>query len=167
MTLKELIMKKLRNFLPALVMVIASLAATIAILPSNASAQEAHVRTERNRRVIQQAFEQWSKGGHTFFQVVLAPDAVWAIKRTSPAAGTYRNRQDSRGRDEKPFADRMSTPVRPTVRQVWADGDHVIVHWDCVGRAAEGMPNRNSYVWIFRMAGERAAAVTAFLDLVP
>jgi type II secretory pathway pseudopilin PulG len=113
MTLKELIMKKLRNFLPALVMVIASLAATIAILPSNASAQEAHVRTERNRRVIQQAFEQWSKGGHTFFQVVLAPDAVWAIKRTSPAAGTYRNRQDSRGRDEKPFADRMSTPVRP------------------------------------------------------
>lgn len=29
------------------------------------------------------------------------------------------------------------------------------------------MPYRNSYVWIFRMAGQRATEVIAFLDLIP
>jgi ketosteroid isomerase-like protein len=153
---------------PLLVMAFAALAAVSAILPSPASAQESQkMNTERNRQIIQQAFDQWSKGGRTFFQDVLAPDAVWTIKGTSPMAGTYRNRQDFMDRAVKPFADRMSTPVRPTRTQVWADGEHVIVHWDGAGQAADGAPYNNSYVWIFRMAGQRAAEVTAFLDLVP
>jgi ketosteroid isomerase-like protein len=160
-------MTKLRNLWPLLVMAFAALAAISAILPSTASAQAAQTHTERNRQIIQQAFEQWSKGGRTFFQDVLAPEAVWTIKGTSPMAGTYRSRQDFLDRAVKPFADRMSDPVRPTMARVWADGDHVIAHWDGVGRAADGVPYNNSYVWIFRMAGQRATEVTAFLDLAP
>jgi ketosteroid isomerase-like protein len=136
-------------------------------VPASAPAQSAQTHTERNRRIIEQAFEQWSRGGRTFFQDVLAPDVVWTIKGTSPAAGTYRSRQDFLARAVKPFADRLASPVRPARTQVWADGDHVIVHWDGAGQAADGRPYHNSYVWIFRMAGQHATEVTAFLDLVP
>ena len=137
-------MTKLRNLWPLLVMAFAALAAIGAILPSAASAQEARMHTERNRQIIQQAFERWSKGGRTFFEDVLAPDAVWTIKGTSPVAGTYRSRQDFLDRAVKPFADRMSHPVRPTMTQVWADGDHVIAQWDGSGVARDGKGYSNS-----------------------
>jgi ketosteroid isomerase-like protein len=145
-------------------LIIAAVSVISALFPLKAEAQGA---TERNRRFIAQAFEQWSNGSSSFFQDVLAPDVIWTIKGTSPAAGTYRNRQDFLDRAVKPFADRMSSPVRPTVKNIWADGDHVVVYWDGAGKAADGQPYRNSYVWIFRMVGQRAAEVIAFLDLVP
>lgn len=156
-----------RYFLPFLILAFAALFGIRELLLSPALAQPTQATTERNRRFIAQAFEQWSKGGRTFFQDVLPSDVVWTIKGTSPAAGTYHSRQDFMDRAVKPFADRMATPVRPTVKDIWADGDDVIVHWDGVGTAADGAPYNNSYVWIFRMADQRVTEVIAFLDLVP
>ena len=123
--------------------------------------------TEQNRRIIAQAFERWADGGNTFFQDILAPDVRWTIQGSGPAAGTYDGLQDFMTRAVRPFADRLSTPVRPTAKTIWADGDHVIVRWDGSATAGDGAPYRNSYVWIFRMANGRAAEVTAFLDLAP
>ncbi|MBV4484966.1 nuclear transport factor 2 family protein [Pseudomonas sp. SWRI153] len=133
------------------------------MLPAVASEPAA----ERNRQFIAQAFEHWALGGRTFFQDVLAPDVVWTIKGTSPSAGTYRGRDDFLQRAVTPFAKRLASPVRPTVKDIWAEGDDVIVHWDGVATAADGAPYRNSYVWIIRLHNLRATEVIAFLDLVP
>lgn len=132
-----------------------------------ALAQNRDSTIERNRQFIAQAFEKWAAGGGTFFQDVLAPDVVWTIKGTSPAAGSYRGRDAFMEQAVAPFAARLSSPVRPTVKDIWADGNDVIVHWDGAATAADGAPYSNSYVWIFRMANLRASEVTAFLDLVP
>lgn len=123
--------------------------------------------TEKNRLFITQAFQQWAAGGASFFQDVLAPDVIWTIKGTSPAAGTYRSRDAFLEQAVAPFASRLSSPVRPSVKDIWADGNDVIVHWDGTGTAADGAPYRNSYVWIFRMKNQRATEVIAFLDLIP
>lgn len=138
-----------------------------ALIGGLALAQNRDSTTERNRQFIAQAFEKWAAGGGTFFQDVLAPDATWTIKGTSPAAGSYRGRDAFLEQAVAPFAARLSSPVRPTVKGIWAEGDHVIVHWDGAATAADGAPYSNSYVWIFRMANLRASEVTAFLDLVP
>lgn len=122
---------------------------------------------ERNRQFIAQAFEKWAAGGGTFFQDVLAADATWTIKGTSPVSGSYEGRDAFLEQAVVPFAARLSSPVQPTVKGIWADGDHVIVHWDGAATAADGASYSNSYVWIFRMANLRASEVTAFLDLVP
>ena len=97
----------------------------------------------------------------------MAPDVIWTIKGTSPVAGTYRGRDQFLKHAVAPFAARLSSPVRPTVKGIWADRNDVIVHWDGVATAADGAPYRNSYVWIFRMDNLRATEVVAFLDLVP
>lgn len=122
---------------------------------------------ERNRQFVAQAFEKWAAGGGTFFQDVLAPDVIWTIKGSGPAAGSYTGRDAFLEQAVAPFAARLSSPVRPTVKGIWAEGDHVIVHWDGAATAADGAPYRNSYVWILRMTHLRASEVTAFLDLVP
>jgi ketosteroid isomerase-like protein len=153
-------MRILRHFTMAATLILTKL------IGGDADAQPGDATTERNRQFIAQAFEQWAAGGATFFQDVLAPDVTWTIKGTSPAAGTYRGRDAFMTQAVAPFAARLATPLRPTVRNIWADGDDVIVHWDGTATAADGVPYNNSYVWIFRMANLRAVEVIAFLDLV-
>lgn len=119
----------------------------------------------RNKELIRGAFARWAAGGTNFFDEVLHEDVLWTIEGSGPSAGLYRGRQDLLDRAVKPFGARLSQPIRPNVKRIWAEGEHVAVHWDGEGRARDGRPYSNSYVWIFRMRGEKADEVTAFLDL--
>ena len=136
------------------------------------SAAAAHARVQasperRNERIVVRAFERWAAGGTGFFQELLSPEIVWTIKGSGPSAGVFRGRRDFIDRAVTPFVSRLSRPVRPTVRDVWSEGDQVVVRWDGEGVARDGRPYRNSYVWIFRMRGGLAVEASAFLDLVP
>ena len=122
-------------------------------------------RTEANREVVRRAFDAWARGGTRFFHDVLAPDVVWTISGSGPSARAYRGRQAFLDSAVAPFAARLSAPLVPTVRGLWADGDQVIARFDGRATARDGRPYRNSYAWLFTMRGGRAVAVTAFLDL--
>lgn len=122
---------------------------------------------QRNKAAVTAAFDHWAAGGTGFFDEMLAPDVVWTIEGSAPSAGKYTGREDFVERAVRPFASRLSVPVRPVAKQVWADGDHVVIHWQGEGTARDGVPYRNSYAWIFRIEDEKAVEVTAFLDLAP
>ncbi|MCW2291298.1 ketosteroid isomerase-like protein [Pseudomonas sp. BIGb0408] len=121
----------------------------------------------RNKQIVCEAFDRWAAGGTTFFSDVLTPDVTWTIKGSGPSAGVFQGREHFVERAVRPFVSRLSTPVRPTSKQVWADGDHVIINWDGAGVASDGKAYENSYAWIFHMQNGKAVEVTAFLDLVP
>lgn len=121
----------------------------------------------RNKQVVAAAFDRWSAGGSSFFSEILAPDIVWTIEGSGPSAGTYRGIADFTARAITPFVSRLRGPVRPVSIRIWADGDHVIIHWEGEAVARDGKPYRNRYAWIFRMVGGRAVEATAFLDLAP
>lgn len=121
----------------------------------------------RNKEIVAAAFDEWAAGGSTFFADILTPDVVWTIKGSGPSAGSFSGRELFIERAVRPFVSRLSSPVRPVARKVWADGDHVIVNWDGEGVARDGAAYRNSYAWIMRMQDGKAVEVTAFLDLVP
>ncbi|GAA0555746.1 nuclear transport factor 2 family protein [Rheinheimera aquimaris] len=121
--------------------------------------------TQQNKQFIAQAFQQWADGGGTFFQDVLSTDVIWTIKGTGPAAGIYRGRDAFIEQAVAPFAARLSSFVKPTVNNIWADGNDVVVYWDGAGVAKDGKPYNNSFVWIFKMENLRATEVIAFLDL--
>jgi ketosteroid isomerase-like protein len=143
-------------------------AATFATPALGAAPAEAQSTSEiQNEQIVREAFDRWAAGGTRFFQELLAPDVVWTIKGTGRSAGVFRGRQDFLDRAVTPFAKRLSSAVRPSVRDIWSKGDQVIVHWDGEGTARDARPYRNSYVWIFRMRGGQAAEATAFLDLAP
>lgn len=136
-------------------------------IATGAHAQVAASSEGRNERIIRQAYDRWAAGGTGFFVEVLAPDVVWTITGSGPSAGVLRGRQNFIDRAVTPFASRLSRGVRPTVRNIWSKGDTVAVQWDGEATARDGRPYRNRYVWVFRMRGDRAAEVTAYLDLVP
>lgn len=138
--------------------------ASMAQVPTSAATPD---QVTQNKEAVIAAFDRWQAGGTDFFTEILADDVVWTIKGSGPTAGTYRGRDDLVARAVRPLASRLSHPIRPVTKQIWAEGDHVIIQWDGEGMARDGKPYANSYLWIFQMAQGRATSVTAFLDLIP
>lgn len=121
-------------------------------------------REPANRALIERAFSQWARGEADVFDL-LTDDVVWHITGQDPAvATTYRSREALLAGAARPLAARLTAPLTPTVRRIWADGDDVLVHWDGSAPLADGSTYRNTYLWIMTVRGDRVTAVTAFLD---
>lgn len=148
------------------VCVLLASAALLAVAAAQAQTATGQGSTERNKATVAAAFDRWAAGGSDFFNEVLSPNVVWTIEGSGPSAGAYHSRGDLVERAVRPLATRLSTPIRPVSKRIWAEGDHVIINWEGEAVARDGRPYTNSYVWIFRMEDGRAAEVTAFLDLV-
>ncbi|WP_195819286.1 nuclear transport factor 2 family protein [Roseobacter sp. MH60115] len=120
---------------------------------------------ETNRQIVRDAFEGWEAGTFNIFDLLDA-DVVWTIMGFDPVvSGTYRGKEDLLSRTVAPFNARMSEGLSPTVHEVWADGDDVLVRFDGQGRTAAGDIYRNHYLWIFTMQEGAVTEVTAFLDM--
>ncbi|MFN6516820.1 MAG: nuclear transport factor 2 family protein [Nostoc sp. CreGUA01] len=133
--------------------------------PSNpADAQATQMIEQRNKATVQQSFDQWRNGTGSAFDL-LAPDVTWTITGTGATAGTYRSRQALLDQVVSPTSARLSTPIIPTVRGIWADNDMVIVLWDGEATARDGRAYRNTYTWYFRMKDDQVIEAIAFLDM--
>jgi len=129
-----------------------------------ADAQATQMIEQRNKATVQQSFDQWRNGTGSVFDL-LAPDVTWTITGTGATAGTYRSRQALLDQVVSPTSARLSTPIVPTVRGIWADGDMVIVLWDGEATARDGSAYRNTYTWYFRMKDDQVIEAIAFLDM--
>ncbi|KAM3092064.1 nuclear transport factor 2 family protein [Phormidesmis sp. 146-12] len=130
---------------------------------NQADAQEIQVIEQRNKEIVRQYFDGWRNGTGNFFDL-LAPEATWTITGTGATAGTYR-KQALLDQVINPTSARLSTPIVPTVRGIWADGDMVIVLWDGAATAGDSRPYRNTYTWYFKMQDGKAIEAIAFLDM--
>ena len=119
---------------------------------------------EKNRRTIQAGFDNWRRGGN-FFDL-LASDVKWTIVGLSAASGTYQNRRHFMDEVIIPFNSRLSTPLVPTVRAIYADGDMVIVLWDGAAIARDGKSYENTYSWYLKMRDGKIVSATAFYDSI-
>lgn len=132
--------------------------------PVTAPSREPANRELANRALIERAFAQWARGEADIFDL-LTDDVVWHITGQDPAvATTYRSREALLAGAARPLAARLTAPLTPTVRRIWADGDDVLVHWDGTAPLADGSTYRNTYLWIMTVRGDRVTRVTAFLD---
>lgn len=127
--------------------------------PDNATIEQ------RNRAIVEAAFEKW-RGGTYVFGDLLAPDVVWTIHGSGPVAGTYRNQKDFIEQASLPLTSRLATPVVPEVRDIFADGDTIIIRFDGSATTTSGAPYSNQFVWIFQMKDGLVVKAEAFLDLV-
>ena len=58
-----------------------------------------------------------------------------------------------------------SNPI--SVTSLFRIGNVVIAVWDGETTARDGVPYKNTYVWVFRIASGKAVEIEAFLDLEP
>jgi hypothetical protein len=130
-----------------------------------AKAQRGSDEEERNRVLIQRAFDAWRDGTGGPYDL-LADDASWTITGNSAAAKTYPSREAFMSEVIRPFNARMRTRLIPTVRRLYAEGDTIIAFFDAEGTARDGQPYRNTYAWFLEMRGGRIVRANAFFDSI-
>ena len=118
---------------------------------------------EKNRRTVQTAFDNWRRASGSAFDL-LASDVKWTNAGRSAVSGTYYSRRDLLDQVVVPFNSRLSTPLVPTVRGLYADGDMVIVLWDGAAMARDGRSYENTYSWFLKMRDGKIVSATAFDD---
>jgi uncharacterized protein len=125
-----------------------------------------HSETEtRNLELVQVGFERWKEGTGSVYDL-LAPTAQWTIVGNSVMSKVYRSKQEFLDEVIRPFNARMSRPLVPAVRGLYADGDMVIALFDASGTARDGKPYTNTYSWYLRMRDGQIVEATAFFDSV-
>ena len=116
-----------------------------------------------NKALVQASFDRWKSGTGGPFEL-LTPDAEWTIVGSSPLAKTYRSKQEFIDEVIGPFNARMSKPLVPTVRGIFADGDMVIILFDAEATVRDGKPYRNTYSWYLQMKDAKVVKAIAFFD---
>ena len=130
------------------------------------SAQPADgARAARNRSIVEQSLKAWADGTGSPYDL-LTEASTWTIVGRSAAARTYRGREAFMREVIRPFNARMSAPLKPVIRRIYADGDTVIAFFDAKGTASDGTPYANTYAWFLEMQDGRIATAHAFFDSV-
>ena len=125
-------------------------------------AQESTIQ-DRNKAIVRASFERWRNATGGPFEL-LTPDAEWTIVGSSPLSKTYHSRQEFLDQVIGPFNARMATPLVPTVRGLYADGDMVIILFDASATTRDDRPYRNTYTWYFQMKEAKVVKAIAFFD---
>lgn len=120
--------------------------------------------TAENKKLIQDAFAAWARGdGNAFFNL-LADDVRWTVIGSTPVSRTYPSRAAFVEGAVKPLTTRLAEPIVPTIRDIIADGDRVVLQWDGRSSGKNGTIYHQTYCWVMRMADGKVREGTAYLD---
>jgi ketosteroid isomerase-like protein len=122
-------------------------------------------REQANKELIKTAFADWAAGTGGPF-ALLADDATWTVVGNSPVSRTFPSKKEFIDVVIDPFNARLSAPLVPTVRALFADGDWVIALFDGEATAADGRPYRNTYTWYLQLQEGTVVEVIAFFDTI-
>jgi ketosteroid isomerase-like protein len=142
--------------------VITLLAALVFINLSGGAMAQAELQ---NKALVQASFDAWRNGTGSPYDL-LAEDATWTIVGKSEASKTYPSRKAFITEVIQPFNARMSAPLRPTIRNLYATEDAVVIFFDAVGIAGDGKEYANTYAWFFEMRGGKVVKAHAFFDSI-
>ncbi|MEH2084699.1 MAG: nuclear transport factor 2 family protein [Nostoc sp.] len=119
----------------------------------------------RNKAIVQASFVAWTAGTGSPFDL-LADDVTWTIVGNSVVSKTYPTRDAFMHEVIQPFNARMRIGLKPTIRNIYADGNTVIIFFDASGTARDGKPYVNTYAWFFDMRDKKVVKASAFFDSV-
>jgi uncharacterized protein len=120
--------------------------------------------TAENKKLVQDAFAAWARGENNAVFNLLADDVHWTVIGSTPVSRTYFSKREFLDGAVKPLSEKISGAIQPTVRDVSADGDKVIVEWDGRASGKNGTLYNQTYCWVMRLEGGRVREGTAYLD---
>ena len=119
----------------------------------------------RNLKKVKDSFEAWRNRSGSPYQL-LSENVSWTIVGNSLASKEYKSRKAFIDEVITPFNARMSKPLVPSIRSIYADGDTVIVLFDAQGMAADGKPYTNTYSWFLTLREGEIEKAVAFFDSI-
>lgn len=117
-----------------------------------------------NKKLIQDVFAAWARGDGSAFFNLLADDVRWTVIGTSPVSRAYMSKQEFLEGAVKPLSAKLAGPIQPTVRNVIAEGDQVVLQWEGRSTTKAGKPYNNTYCWVMKLANGKVQEGTAYID---
>jgi ketosteroid isomerase-like protein len=122
-----------------------------------------NVSAQSNKKIIERAFADWSNGTGNFFDL-LDENVQWEITGSTPYSKIYRTKKDFLEEVIVPLNKKLLVKIKPTIRNLYQDGNTVIALWDGEATAIDGKPYRSTYSWYMEMEKGKIIKVVAFLD---
>lgn len=120
--------------------------------------------TEDNRKeAVKDTFIAWEKGEGSPFSL-LREDATWEVLGSTKHSQSYTIPQ-LRKQVIDPFNARLVGPLKPRFKDIFQDGDTIIILFEATGKMINGETYNNTYTWFFSMDGSHVIHVKAVLDM--
>jgi hypothetical protein len=119
---------------------------------------------KENKQLMQQIFEQMSKGNSELFVASMADDFRWTVTGTTKWSRTYEGKQSVLGELFGPLRARIEGRIRTTASRMIAEGDFVVVEARGSNTTKSGVPYNNNYCFVFRLADNQLKEVTEYCD---
>lgn len=117
-----------------------------------------------NKKLIQEAFQAWGRGdGNAFFNL-LADDVHWTVIGNTAVSRTYTSKAGFQEGAVRPLNGKLAGGIVPTVRDIIAEGDKVVLQWDGRGTGKNGTIYSQTYCWVMRIENGKVREGTAYLD---
>lgn len=116
-----------------------------------------------NKKMVQDMMAAWSRGQGGFLDL-LADDVHWTVIGSTPVSRTYTSKQAFIDGAVKPLGEKISGAIQPTLRDVIAEGDKVVLQWDGRAVGKNGTLYNQTYCWVMRIEGGKVREGTAYLD---
>ena len=145
--------------------VFACLIAICGFAGSGVNAQSSEDIERQNLAVVRASFDAWRAGSGSPYDL-LGPDATWTIVGRSLVSKMYPNREAFMSEVIRPFNARMQSALKPTIRQIHASENVVVVFFDAEGTSLDGQPYNNTYAWFLEMQHGRIVKAFAFFDSI-
>jgi uncharacterized protein len=117
-----------------------------------------------NKQLIEDAFAAWTRGNGDAFYNLLAADVRWTVIGSTPVSRTYLSRDAFLDGAVKPFYDKLAGPILPTVRDIIAEGDKVVLQWEGRTSGKNGTIYYQTFCYVMRFADGKVCEGTAYLD---
>ncbi len=119
---------------------------------------------KENKQLMQQIFEELSKGNSELFVASMADDFRWTVTGTTKWSKTYMGKQSVLGELLGPLRARINGRIKTTAHRLIAEDDCVVVEARGSNTTNRGVPYNNNYCFVFRLAGNQLKEVTEYCD---
>lgn len=120
--------------------------------------------TTENKRLIEHAYTEASRGNAEPLVAALSDDVRWTIIGTTPLSGTFEGKARVLRELLGPLRARLTGPVSFTLDRFIAEDDHVVMLARGDATATTGRPYRNVYCIVARFEAGRIVEMTDYVD---
>ena len=117
-----------------------------------------------NKRVLEHAYAEASRGNGAPLLESLADDVSWTIIGTTVMSGIYRGKAEVRERLFGGLRTRLAGTVVFTPERFIAEGDLVVMQARGQATSKSGKPYNNTYCIVARFAGDKIIEMTDYVD---
>lgn len=104
-----------------------------------------------NKALLRRIFDELLAGNSRALLSRTAENSRWTVTGSCPVSATYSSRQEFYDKALAAITRMLTARVKPTVRRILGDGEHVIVEWCGESKAKSGIPYNNEYCWVLTL----------------